>query len=248
MAINSIPDLCEIEVTNSPCEGDAGKVACKVELRLASEEINLGGEECRVGFKKVTISVDMDGMAIVSGSRFGDPVKENKVRNDKKTSQKFDESGGVAADIGVEARGKPKFSVLANMGRSHKKGSSTDFIEEAYHWRVKARPNNRWEVKEYDDTLLDGTYLSGESLYEAIPNLGANRKWASLDVRVKQRDLVIKEARRNEIGEGFFGKLDTNKRRLLDIFIAKSLSSATSGQKEYSGEIKVSHYEHTDEG
>lgn len=68
-ASNSVPDICEFAARVESTNDGTRNVLCLVELRLHRGEIPLGSEECEVAFRKITVTVDLEGMEIVSGTR-----------------------------------------------------------------------------------------------------------------------------------------------------------------------------------
>jgi len=112
---------------------------------------------------------------------------------------------------------------------------------------VTARPNLRWEISEPKDEFLDGTYMEGQQLFAAALSGKSNRTACTISLKVRQRDLVINQVIRNESALSFFQSLSESQRRLIDIFIAKSLSEATYGNRRYVGEIVLSEAEYQHE-
>ncbi len=117
------------------------------------------------------------------------------------------------------------------------------------HHRVKALPNLRWEVREADDSRLDGTYLESDSLLRFTRTERANRTALLARATVRQRDVAISQVVKDATSWKYFERFSTTQRRLLDIFIAKSIDSALRGRGQYVGEITLStaHIELPDE-
>lgn len=248
--INSLPDICELEVRLNKVSSDQEEIECVVDLRIHNSEIALGDEECQVCFKKLTISVDLEGLDIVPGSRFGEPRKSNEVSFTKHSTQEKSKEKKLGYGLSTAfGRGRVDASASANAGSQSlaKHTTSNESREVQVHRRVKARPNKRWEVAELDNEPLDDTYLENTVLFRANKAIGSNRERIAAEVKVKQRDLLVNQIRITQSAETFFSRLSINQRRLLDIFIAKSISSALYDGKTYIGEIVVSKFEVADE-
>ncbi len=246
---NSIPDICELEIRVIRDYLEENDYTCIADLRLCSSEIPLGGQECEIGFRRLTISVDVEGLKVIPGSRFGEPKKANYVPSstelaERSCSKVESEYGGGASTTGknINFNARAKRNKKDNQSTEKTKLTNSD---EGF-FLVRAQPNLRWMVSEPSDNLLDGTYLEEEILFQLKPTDTSNRKNISIDVRVKQRDLVINQIIQTQSAINFFSSFNTNQRRLIDIFIAKSLS-AKLYNGNYIGEILLSKFEFIDE-
>lgn len=247
---NSIPDLCELEVRLVGDLETDDDVYCVIDLRVHKGEIPLGDEECEVCFQKITVSVDLGGLSIVPGSRFGEPKKNNAVAL-KRISTEIDKRKKIA---GLSFLAKATTSSVegnaefrSGLSSSNERESKLESTECEEHYRVRARPNQRWEVIEPDGSALDGTYLEDELLFQMSRVAGSNMETISIDVKVKQRDLQINQMVFTQSAVKFFSGLSKTQRRLIDIFIAKSLSSKLYDGKCYLGELVLSTYEFINE-
>lgn len=246
MPNNSIPDLCELLVRLVEDPEDSSALLCLVDLRIANGEIPLGDEDCRVGFQRLTVSVDTEGVAINPGSRFGEPKKNNSVTISQTVTNQGNKKKGWKTSGGVNQTGVPLVKAEAEGECSSGQMTQSILKDEFSDLRVKARPNGKWEVSEPNGGVLDGTYLEGDQLFSSSPFEGANRSGVTLQVKVKQRDLSVNKLMRNDLGFSFFNRLSEGDKRLVDIFIAKTLSKAVYGKRKYMGEIVLSEfgYEH----
>ncbi len=246
---NSFPILCDLRVKFVADEEDPDLLNCVVDLQVTSDELPLGEEDCNVAFRRLTLSVSNEGMEIISGSRYGEPKKKNAVPMTDKATQKnttkIMRSLGLAGSTDTGVVGK------AAVGREHgtEFESEKSYHEDGEHLRVKAKPNDRWEITEPGGAPLDCTYLLGDKLFSASRNNLANRNTATIELKVKQRDLAINGKFAGAKPPKFLKSLSENQRRLLDIFICKSLSKMCYGDRSYAGEIVVADFEyvHTDE-
>lgn len=240
---NSLPDLCELVVSFVEHPDSSNTLQCLVDLRVSSSEIPLGDEECEVSFRRLILSIANEGMKVKPGSRFGEPRKNNAVSKQRQVSKSNESSRSRQWKIGGKSSGKPEGEVGLGGCKNDTTLSLETANEEEPHIRVKARPNDKWEISEYENEVLDGTYLEEHTLFEAELTQQANRVATTIELKVKQRDLAINQIMRNESAVSFFSKLSENQRRLVDIFIAKSLSNSVYGDRKYIGEIILSSYE-----
>lgn len=226
-----------------PSAGRDGELDCIVELRLDSGDVDLGDETCEISISKLTLSLDLEGATAVPGSRFGEPRRQPISEMDRVVTQEnevataFKASGNANLDItgpslGASASGEVKASV--------RRETVLTVHDRFVHYRVKALPNLRWEVREADDSRLDGTYLESDSLVRFTRTERANRTALLARATVRQRDVAIGHVVRDSISWRCFERFNTTQRRLLDIFIAKSIDSALRGRGRYVGEITLS--------
>tara|TARA_R100000773_G_scaffold29177_1_gene25060 strand:- start:3789 stop:4583 length:795 start_codon:yes stop_codon:yes gene_type:complete len=244
---NSFPDICEFSVSFEPDAEDSNKLSCVVDLRVSCSEVPLGDQECTISFQRLIISVDIEGIDIIPGTRFGEPLKNNSVVKKKTISQAKTKTKNRGWSFGGSTKARPEGAASAENRSSNETSRDTHISEDEKHHRVTAKPNLRLEVIEADDDPLDGTYMEREKLFEAKTKQGGNRTAATLCLKVKQRDLSIGQIIRNESALSFFSVLTENQRRLIDIFIAKSLSNSVYGSRKYVGEIILSEFEYLHE-
>lgn len=240
---NHVTELCELVVRVEPSQGTAGELSCNVELRLASGDIDLGGEVCEVSISRLTVALDLEGLTAVPGSRYGEPRRPSVVEQERVTTQKNDASrsfkaaAGATLDmagpsLGASASGE----VRAEVHKETVLKSEDRFV----HNTVAALPNLRWEVREVDDRRLQGTYLEGDCLLRLTPAERANRSAVVARTTVKQRDVSIDQVVASAVSFEFFKKMSNTKRKLMELFIKKSLDSALQGSGKFTGEITLS--------
>lgn len=244
MKQNNFPDICDFEMRlqNNPL-GER-EYDCLSDLRIRVEEVNLDGDECKVCFVKATIAMVLEGFEPISGSRYGEPKKENVVERIEKNSKSLSAAGEVSGKANLsssfESRsGNASLSLMASSTQiNNLTTESTSFTN---HYRVKAVTNLKWEVTEPDGSLLSETYLESDRLIALRERLKTNRRYISVDVSVKQRDLSI-EASHRSLASGVLNRLTNNQKKLFDIFVAKSINSKIPGSATYSGAIKMSQF------
>lgn len=240
---NSIPEICELGIRIEAASNQEGDLVCVAELRLHNGDIPLGDEVCEVSVSKLTISIDLEGLEAVPGSRHGEPRRPNATRIDRTITQTnaAGKSYKAASDVCFnDTLPSLRASAGGEISGSTARETALTVNDQAEHLRVRAIPSLRWEVTEPDGAQLSGTYLDGESLLGLARAERANRSSLSVSVRVKQRDLNIKQDIAGSSSLNFFSRLGNTQRRLLDIFISKSLSAALNGGGKYLGEIKLS--------
>ncbi|MDD7973891.1 hypothetical protein [Roseinatronobacter alkalisoli] len=239
---NSIPEICELEIRINQPEDRDGELRCIAEFRLFRGDIPIGDEECQISISKAVISVELEGLSPAPGTRYGEPRKSNAVsitksiRKQTSSGSRFEAGGCLSGDFSANV------TVGGTIHGSSEADTAIEVSDNFVHLRVRALPNLRWEVSEPDGVPLDGTYLEGDDLVRMQKSDRANRASFRAWVTVKQRDLDIKQIISDASSRTFFGRLSTNQRRLLDIFIAKSLSTALNWGKNYRGEIKLSEH------
>tara|TARA_R110002072_G_scaffold89424_3_gene200481 strand:+ start:2110 stop:2874 length:765 start_codon:yes stop_codon:yes gene_type:complete len=242
---NSIPEICELEIQVGQPEEKDGDLCCVAEFRLFKGDIPIGDEECQISISKAMISVELEGLSPAPGTRYGEPRKNNAVCITKSTKKQTNRGSSFKAGGGLDV-GHSLLSANVTAGGeihgSSEAGTAIEASDTFEHLRVRALPNLRWEVSEPDGVPLDGTYLEGDDLVKMHKSDRANRASFRAWVTVKQRDLDIKQIILDTSSRNFFGRLNTNQRRLLDIFIAKSLSTALNWGDNYRGEIMLSEH------
>jgi hypothetical protein len=243
---NSIPELLELllRTSNVGCKAKESKIC--IDLRIANADLDgPDGLYFSVGLKRVWLSLDLNGLEPVPGTRFGEPTKANEVA----VKQKLSNENTVRDQAELQAAAhlnmtSPAIDAKLAAGRraTAKTTLSTTTAETTQHMRVKARANLMWEVTESAQfTQLDATYLENEVLCRAKSVAGANSKSVSLTAYAKQRDLLLNLTRNG----AKFSFLSNNHAKMLKILIGKALS--TSGT-EYGGIITFSTSEEEVEG
>jgi hypothetical protein len=205
--------------------------------------VELGDESCEISISKMTLSLDIEGLSPVPGSRFGEPRKQSVTEMERTITQTNSAGKGFKASAGMKLDSTtPSFgaSAAGEMHGSSQRETVLMAVDRFEHQRVKARPNLRWEIREADDSPLDGTYLESDSLVRMSRSERPNRTTFVARATVKQRDVSIKQVMRDAASVKFFDRLTKTQRRLMEIFIAKSIDAALRGNGRYSGEITLS--------
>lgn len=236
---NSVSDLCELGVRTVRDETGAEEFHCVAELRLASAELPIGDDDCEVSVSRATIVVDLEGLAPRPGSRFGEPKRKNAVEINKTIKKEVSAGTSFRGEAGIgltPSSFDARIGARAAFDAASETNATIEANETLEHLRVKALPNLRWDVSEYDGTALTDTYLAEDTLVTVNKSDRSNRCSVTTSVTVKQRHLEIRPIEQKR----FSNLRGNNKQRLLDIFVAKSLSAAISAGGGYRGEIKLS--------
>ena len=237
---NSLPDILELLLRVLPSR-KAKTFEISPELRISKGIVEGEDNLCfEVALKRTWLDLDLVGLDPIPGSRFGEPVKDNEAEAKRKTSQEVVKQGGAHGKIAVgvdPTKVSGSLSLGAEAKATAKTVQSTTSAEKISHFKVKARPNLKWEVTEsvqLDE--LDGTYLQGEPLCKASAKNGANARTVYLTAFVKQRDVILRLLKEKNL----FSYRNPTQEKLLKILIAKALSGSNSG---YNGIIEFSHSE-----
>lgn len=243
---NSLPDLLELLLRVVPTKGKGKGKALNISPELRITKGIVDGEEdlCfEVAIKRVWLDLNLDGLDPISGTRFGEPVKDNGAEVKHKISHEVVKQGEAHADIGPSVAPSNVSGSLSGGARvkaAAKTVKSTTSTENILHLKVKARSNLRWEITESPQLEeLDGTYLvgmRGEPLCKVSSKTGANFRSVQLDAIVKQRDVIFRPQKKKRL----ISFLNPTQEKMMQILIAKALSGTKS---KFNGLIKFSRSE-----
>jgi hypothetical protein len=230
-------DLCDFNLRLSRSNQE-NEVSCHADLRISAANLQLGDNDCTVAISQAKLKMQVEGFSEVFGTRFGEPKRNNEVilKYEGKSIREQALSGKAGLSFEISEL-KAKLGIGAGVNISSDKLSrfelvSTDQIE---FLRVCAKPNFSWIVSELrDDQSLEATYLSNDCLIRLQLRKNANRRIIKGEILVAQRDIRI-EAHSGSLSKS----TDTNKRRLMDILIAKSLSETINYGSVYLGVVKI---------
>jgi hypothetical protein len=241
---NSLPDLLELLLRVVPSKGKGGGFDVSSELRITKGIVE--GEEdlsFEVALRRVWLDLNLDGLDPISGTRFGEPVKDNEAEVKRKTSLEVVKQGEAHAKIGLSI-GPSKVSGSLSAGAEGKAAEktvqSTTSTEKILHLKVKARPNLKWEITESPQLdELDGTYLEGiegDPLCKVSAKKGANFRSIQLDAIVKQRDVILRALKEKRL----ISFRHPTQEKMMKILIAKALSGTDN---QFNGVIEFSRSE-----
>jgi hypothetical protein len=230
---NSLPDLLELLARTGKASPGKSIDLC-VDLRGAIAELEgPDGISFQVGLRRAWLSVEVSGLNVVPGSRYGEPTKPNDIaiKEEFSNQQATSTQGhlGGTAQLSASSRDMAgKASLDAGIKRSAKNSSviSATSSEVVHHIRVKARGNLMWEITDSPRlSTLDATYLNDCVLCRLAPVKGANAKTAALSVYAKQKDIMLKADKEGRL----FSFKSTNHEKMLKILIAKAISQTGVG-------------------
>jgi hypothetical protein len=124
---NSLPDLLELLLTVVPTKRKGKEKGFDVSPELRITKGIVEGEEdlCfEVAIKRVWLDLNLDGLDPISGTRFGEPVKDNEAEVKHKISHEVVKQGEAHAGIGLSVAPSEVSGSLSGGGES--KGSRKD--------------------------------------------------------------------------------------------------------------------------
>lgn len=119
---------------------------------------------------------------------------ERTVTQTNSVGKAFKASAGMNLDSTTPSFGA---SAAGELHGSSQRETVLTAVDRFEHQRVKARPNLRREVREADDSPLDGTYLESDSLVRVSRSERANRSTLVARATVKRKDVSIKQVMRD---------------------------------------------------
>jgi hypothetical protein len=238
--LNSVPELVEFLMRLS---GSGEALALKADLRVGAAELTNEDIAFEVKVKRLLLDLELGGLNLKPGTRYGEPEKANVVLT--RTSTAVEQTGKRAFKGGVS--GKADSALVASASAegsaelSHQRTETRKYDTKIEHkqLRVKALGNDRWSVAEPDGTELADTYLNNVSLCDLEPVEKANQRVATVRVVADQRDFAFDINRRS------LASLSVTKKKMLGILIAKCLSL---DPLQYQGKVVLSESEVDHEG
>jgi hypothetical protein len=107
---NSLPDLLELLLKVVPNKGKSKAFDVSAELRITKGIVEGDEDLCfEVALKRVWLDLDLVGLDPTSGTRFGEPVKDNEAEMKRKTSHEVIKH--------AEAHGKNRQSLADGVAR-----------------------------------------------------------------------------------------------------------------------------------
>jgi hypothetical protein len=186
--------------------------------------------------------MELSGLETLPKTRFGEPVRENKIVEKQSTNVTTTVDGKVGVHAGVDiAKLNPATLKLSTDATAQAKATSIRTSkQDNAEYLVKARGGDTWEVSEpkpktagVQQKPLDGTYLLDEVLCKVGPQKGANMMSVGMTAVARQRDMTLQLT----TGNLWQTYVNTSQEKLFKILVAKSLGSAGD---TYAGLIKLS--------
>jgi hypothetical protein len=241
---NSLPDILELLLRVVPSKGRDKGFDVAPELRITKGFVEGEDDLCfEVALKRVFLYLHLDGLDPISGTRFGEPLKDNSAEVKRKTSHEVVKEGEAHGRINMAldpSKIAGSLSAGAEAKAAAKTVQSTTAIEKISHLKVKARPNLKWEVTESTQLdELDGTYLEGldgDPLCKVVAKKGANSKALGLVAVVKQRDVILRAQKESRL----IRFRNATQEKMMKILISRALSGS---ENKFNGVIDFSRSE-----
>lgn len=191
-AANYVANLIDVKSRIEPIESET-KFRVRTDVRIGKAETDspIG----TLSTKRAFLELLPDGVEVVPGRRYGEPVKVPIVEETERTrsaSAKASSSAGAAASASQSAA--PELSAALKVGaefaiedRNETKTKSQ--IERSY---VKARGGDQWEIYEGGKELQDTYIMSEDTLCHLEKFEGTNRSSVTIQGVVRKRDLDFK--------------------------------------------------------
>jgi hypothetical protein len=109
---NSIPDLVELSTRVSEGGNELGEGEVRVELRVHPAQLDSPKDlRFTVGLKRLWLSLDLSGLQAVSGSRFGEPIRDNEQIREHTLSTEISVENKSADNVGVKLALYPELTL-----------------------------------------------------------------------------------------------------------------------------------------
>ncbi len=247
---NPVPELVEMQAELVQYYNDAiSPYELLVYLRIHEDEIDTDNGVFRIGMKRATLALKRYGFDIKPGTRFGEEISptttQRQIQTSKTTIVSNESTKSKGSKVGAKASSIPELSGEASGSFMNKEGSSCEASTSEKirhnHFVIKAIGNDRWIISEHDSKPLNKTYINNATLCELILKDRSNKFLLELVLLIKQKDLTIDfdpSCLTGHIQKKF---PNSNKKRIVDILLAKGLNECSPASKEqYNGVIFLS--------
>ena len=242
---NPVRQLVELKTSVRESNAENGsRHDLEVGLGVFQDEVDIDKVTIAVGIKKAILSVDLEGMEIVDGSKFGldiAPARTSTKTCAESTVQTAVETAVAAeaiaaGEIGaLSATGKLSVNASGKQTQSASASLKTTRESAAEHVTVKAVGNDMWRVTELDEAVLDRTYLSEQPLCAVRPvRAKPNRQHIEVTVFAKEKEMDVSITRDDRLIPR-----SKAKDRIVGILVAKALHEL-NGSKDYEGVVTFS--------
>lgn len=214
-----------------------------VELRISTDDLPIDGYVVTVGFQRVWLAVECDGVEIAPGNRLGEPLKSGGVTSKETTelTSEVSKKGSLGGELSASPAGVTAgITASASVSGSNATLKKSILEMETQKNFVVARPNNKWEINSLSGAALSGTYLSqSDKLCSLRPKLASNRRTVGITLSAMKKDLLFEITDDNGVKASFFqGKRNINKERVFKALLGKSME--TTFAQENLGKITLS--------
>ena len=198
---NAFPECAGLELSAPQGSGQGGGFGLNAELIFGQQPLSGQGVSFRLGVKTGFMRVELEGCAVVPGTRFAmrdqpATVKREVKREETQTdTTKSDVSGAAKLGFGSKSMtGEAEIGAAASGSRANAQTTSyrQEGVEEIH--KVTARGTNTepsWEISDPENPLLDGRYLGLENLCEVAPK--GTRHQITAEFICRKRDLALTE-------------------------------------------------------
>lgn len=243
---NTLIELAEINIDTKRVDAAiSGETDLILDLRFGLGSIEIAGQEIYIGFKCAELYLDLDGVEITPGSRFGDHRVEAVATQTFKESSKTSVSK-IAATKGGIAVEPTKLS--ANLSRDESSSLARedalahDTVKNEY--RISARPNGLWLLEGPNGGPLVNTYFAGDLLCKIRPKDNSNRRGTKIVLLARKSHIHFSPPEKKI---GVISKLcgnNINLDRVFGVLLAKSIGGDRVDIKK--GYIEVSSISNND--
>jgi hypothetical protein len=238
---NALIELAEINIDGQRVDAAIkGETDLFLDLRFGLGGIEINGQEIDVGFRVAELYLELDGVEITPGSRFGDhrvdPVVSQNLKETSKASisKNTNTKGGMSTDL-----------KSLSMNSSHDRATSIvreDVVAQESskrEYRISARPNNLWLLEGPDGGALVDTYFAGDLLCKIRPIDKSNRHGAKIVLIARKRHIMhsCPEKKAGLLSKLYSG--NTNLDRVFGVLLAKSIGNSEKYGK-YQDYIEIS--------
>ncbi|MQY50076.1 hypothetical protein GAO09_29015 [Rhizobiales bacterium RZME27] len=225
-------DIAEIRiddtVTDSAFETET---EFRLELRTNSHELDLEDVRVFVGFNRMTLQLECDGIEVAIGERHGDHTPQNDIVTKliaKSTSgTKMAGSVGVDLDITTALSGMPFKASGSAEGTSGTSVERETTRTETSKF-VSAKPGDKWVISSPNSEPLSAKYISADHpLCILKPKAKSNRTGLRAHLYAHKNDMVITSDQKPSLFAVTSEK--KNKERVLAILLAKAVDDRREG-------------------
>lgn len=221
---NSIPELVEL---SSRMETNPGGPESELKIELRVHPASVDGPHdltFSASLTRLVLSLDLVGLSVVPGSRFGEPTRKNEAIFEMTISKENGAEQKRAGEIGASASILRAVSVSTRQTDSQGRTSKETIAqsETKHHHRVCALGNLNWEVTQppWETQILDLTYMNDETLCKVRTRDRANQKSLVLRAFARQRDVSCDAEK-----AGFPFLRTPTQKKLMNILLSKALAS-----------------------
>ncbi len=235
--LNSVPQLVELRTRIQRSNEPDKNPTLNVDLRAGSAEIELHGAVVDVCILEMLLYVDLVGLDVAIGPRFGEREIHNEIVVTEKVSSTKKASGSVSGSAALSID-PSRISASATAGVGGKAETEAEITSasetSSSFFSVEALAGKMWKVSERTKMPLKGPYMNGQALCSLEAKHGANQMTATTRACVKQRDLQFSPLSR------ISWLANKNKEKLIGVLISKCLSTH---KESYNGMVCLSECE-----